>query len=174
MGATAIVTGVPGWLGTRFLDALVDGLPDCPELLTVSRASIRVLTLPEQANQLGSKYSEIEKTEGDVRDVRSLEKLFSAAKDATVFHIAGVIHPTKSTREFVEINVDGTRNMLELAAKSGARRFVHVSSNSPCGCNHSNNDRFDERSPYNPYMGYGRSKKTCRRSGKPEAPEWST
>ena len=33
-----------------------------------------------------------------------------------------------------------------------------VSSNSPLGCNPSPGHVFDERSPYNPYMGYGRSK----------------
>jgi len=37
-------------------------------------------------------------------------------------------------------------------------RFVHVSSNSPFGANASSADRFDEDSPYAPYMAYGRSK----------------
>jgi nucleoside-diphosphate-sugar epimerase len=38
------------------------------------------------------------------------------------------------------------------------RRFVHVSSNSPFGANPSSHERFDESSPFNPYMGYGASK----------------
>jgi len=38
------------------------------------------------------------------------------------------------------------------------KRFVHVSSNSPFGANPSPLDRFDESSPYHPYLGYGRSK----------------
>ena len=33
-----------------------------------------------------------------------------------------------------------------------------MSSNSPCGCNPSREYRFDELSPYNPYMNYGKSK----------------
>ena len=40
----------------------------------------------------------------------------------------------------------------------GATRFVHVSSNSPFGANATSDDRFDEDSPFAPYMGYGRSK----------------
>ena len=35
---------------------------------------------------------------------------------------------------------------------------MHVSSNSPFGANRSSDDRFDEDSPFAPYMAYGRSK----------------
>jgi len=41
--------------------------------------------------------------------------------------------------------------------KSGLRRAVVVSSNSPCGCNPHPDHLFDELSPYHPYMNYGRS-----------------
>jgi nucleoside-diphosphate-sugar epimerase len=37
-------------------------------------------------------------------------------------------------------------------------RAVVVSSNSPCGCNPHPDHLFDEHSPFNPYMHYGRSK----------------
>jgi nucleoside-diphosphate-sugar epimerase len=60
--------------------------------------------------------------------------------------------------EFYQINVDGTRRELEAAIAAGARRAVVMSSNSPCGCNPNREHRFDERSPYHPYMNYGRSK----------------
>ena len=33
-----------------------------------------------------------------------------------------------------------------------------VLSNSPCGCNPDDEHLFDENSPYNPYMNYGKSK----------------
>ena len=33
-----------------------------------------------------------------------------------------------------------------------------MSSNSPIGCNKSKEEPFDEKSSYNPYMGYGKSK----------------
>ena len=72
-------------------------------------------------------------------------------------HTAGMIHP-KRVREFYEINRDGTRNLLEQAASAGLKRAVVVSSNSPCGCNPHPDHRFDENSPYHPYMNYGRSK----------------
>ena len=77
---------------------------------------------------------------------------------ATVFHAAGVIHPQGHVRELFDVNVGGTQLVLDRARRAGAARFVHVSSNSPFGANARPTDRFDEDSPFNPYMGYGRSK----------------
>ena len=75
-----------------------------------------------------------------------------------LFHIAGVVHPTRGVQEFEQVNVGGTHNVLRAAEAAGVRRVVVVSSNSPFGFNPSADHRFDEGSPYNPYMGYGRSK----------------
>jgi len=46
----------------------------------------------------------------------------------------------------------------DAAIKAGVKRAVVVSSNSPCGCNPHPDHLFDEKSPYHPYMNYGRSK----------------
>ena len=75
-----------------------------------------------------------------------------------MFHAAGVIHPQGRVREFFDVNVGGTQHVLDRARRAGAARFVHVSSNSPFGANARPTDRFDEDSPFDPYMGYGRSK----------------
>ena len=48
--------------------------------------------------------------------------------------------------------------MVDRARRAGASRFVHVSSNSPFGVNPTPDDAFTEDSPYNPWLGYGRSK----------------
>ena len=50
------------------------------------------------------------------------------------------------------------KNILAAAERSGVRRAVIMSSNSPLGCNPHPDHLFDERSPYHPYMNYGRSK----------------
>ena len=50
------------------------------------------------------------------------------------------------------------RTSLDRARRSGAARFVHVSSNSPFGVNASPDEVFTEDSPYDPYLGYGLSK----------------
>ena len=46
----------------------------------------------------------------------------------------------------------------------GLKKAVIVSSNSPIGCNPFPEHRFDENSPYNPYMNYGRSKMLMEKS----------
>ncbi len=96
---------------------------------------------------------------GDLTDPASLQALCRGAEGATLFHVAGLIHPKLWTRDFERVNVDGTRALLAAAEEAGVRRVVVVSSNSPLGCNPLIPGHvFDETSPYNPYMGYGRSK----------------
>ena len=154
-----IVTGAAGWLGRRLVDTLAHGLPDVGALATPpAEARIRCLVLPGEDEAALARVSDrVEIVSGDVRDPKASARLFEGTRDAVVFHIAGVIHPRR-VDEFYQINVDGTRRVLEAAIAAGARRAVVMSSNSPCGCNPDRDHRFDERSPYRPYMNYGRSK----------------
>jgi nucleoside-diphosphate-sugar epimerase len=140
----AIVTGAPGWLGSSLVQKLAGRPVRC---LVESGAD---------TSELGRAGAEI--VNGDVRSPDSLSRLFEGAKGGTVFHAAGVIHPTRGVKQFYQVNVEGTKNLLAAASKAGVRRFVHVSSNSPIGCNPTPADVFDEGAPYQPYMHYGRSK----------------
>ena len=99
----------------------------------------------------------VEVVTGDVRDLDDCRRLCAGAKGGVLFHTAGVIHPKKAA-EFEAINVRGAKNVLDAAIAAGVRRAVVVSSNSPCGFNPHPDHLFDETSPYNPYMNYGRSK----------------
>lgn len=155
----ALVTGAPGWLGTRLVQVLVDGLPESPHVAHDPQRRVRCLVLPSADTKALPSGPRVETATGDVSQAESLAALFDGAKGATVFHSAGVIHPSKGVKELYRVNVEGTRNMLAAARAAGVRRFIHVSSNSPIGCNPSPDHVFDESSPYNPYMHYGRSKK---------------
>ena len=162
MSALAIVTGAPGWLGTRLVDVLRNGLPEVPGLeAPLGDRTVRCLVLPGTDTEALRAFGKVEIVEGDLRDPQAIAKLCEGGKGATVFHVAGIIHPTHGAKEFTEVNVDGTRSLVESAEAAGARRFVHVSSNSPIGTNPSPDHVFDESAPYNPYMGYGASKKAA-------------
>ena len=154
-----LVTGALGWLGSRLVETLVSGLRDHPELRNPRPdLMIRCLVLPGQDPAPLKKLSDrIEVLAGDIRSVADCAKFCEGAKGAILFHSAGIVHP-KRVREFHEINVQGTSNLLDAAAGVGVKRAVIVSSNSPCGCNPFPDHLFDELSPYHPYMGYGRSK----------------
>lgn len=154
----AIVTGGTGWLGSALIDALLKGLPEVPSL-AAPMAGRRVRALVH--GNLSAVEPDVEQIAGDLSTGEGLDALFKDAAGATVFHCAGVIHPSRGVKEFWEVNAEGTRRVVEAAKRAGVRRLVHVSSNSPIGVNRSPNERFDESAPYDPYMGYGKSKQAA-------------
>jgi nucleoside-diphosphate-sugar epimerase len=156
----ALVTGFPGWLGNRLVRHLHERHPDMPSNgAAPSFSRVRALVLPgTDAAAVRSRYPELELVEGDVRDPVAVGRFCAAADGATLFHLAGIIHPSR-IRELYEINTEGTRHLLAAAAAAGVRRVVAISSNSPAGVSRDPSRVFDESSPYRPYMSYGRSKK---------------
>src|SRR4051812_37252982 len=146
--ANVVVTGAAGWLGQNLVRALAS-----------NRERVRCLVrTDDDAALLGVVGPSVEPVVGDVRDPAALDRLFDGVGGASVFHTAGVIHPAKQVREMFDVNVGGTQLAIDRARRAGAARFVHVSSNSPFGANARPTDRFTETSPFNPYMGYGKSK----------------
>src|SRR5689334_12252538 len=96
----AIVTGAPGWLGTRLVQSLVKGVVDVPSLGPSDR-KVRCLVLPDaDATELEALGPQVEIVRGDVTDPTSLEPLFRDAEGATVFHAAGIVHPSKGIPQF--------------------------------------------------------------------------
>ena len=156
----ALVTGFPGWLGNRLVHHLHERHPDLPQNgAAPGFARVRALVLPgTDTAALYERYPDLELVVGDVRDPAAVGSFCAGAEGATVFHLAGIIHPSR-VRELFEINTEGTRHLLAAAAAAGVRRVVATSSNSPAGVSRDRSTLFDESSPYRPYMGYGRSKK---------------
>lgn len=145
------ITGASGWLGLSLVEEISkNGIAESQE--------VRVLVLQgSDITKIQALCPDIKIFEGDLTTGSGLGDFFYDCKGGTLIHTAGIIHP-KRVREFYEINRDGTRRVLDAAVAAGLRRAVVVSSNSPCGCNPHSDHLFDEDSPYNPYMNYGRSK----------------
>jgi nucleoside-diphosphate-sugar epimerase len=158
-GNQVLVTGALGWLGSRLVESLVKGLPD-HDALKMPRGDLRLrcLVLPGQDGGPLRKLSPgVEVLSGDVTNPADCERFCAGARGAVLIHTAGIIHPRRVS-EFFAVNVKGTSQLLDAAIRSGVKRAVVVSSNSPCGCNPHPDHLFDELSPYHPYMNYGRSK----------------
>jgi len=90
-------------------------------------------------------------------------------KDA-VIHLAAAQHEAEQPESYFQrINVDGTRSLLEAAAKAGVRRFVHGSTIGVYGS--AADGSLDEDSPLAPDNPYGRTKmaaeKVVREFGSP-------
>jgi nucleoside-diphosphate-sugar epimerase len=157
--ALTLLTGAPGWLGTRLVQVLLEGLEGVSSLsVPEGTRQIRCLVMPGVDSSGLGPADRVQVVRGDLRDEEAARALCRDAAGATLFHCAGVVHPALFVRELYQVNVDGTRRLLQAAEESGVRRMVVLSSNSPAGNNPCREDRFDEQSPYHPYMAYGRSK----------------
>ena len=154
-----LLTGAAGWLGLNLVHALARGIPEHPTLhAPVADLKLRCLLLPGQdAAQVRAICPSAEIVTGDVRNAADCQRFCEGAEGGVLFHTAGIIHPGR-VQDFYDINLEGTKNLLAAATTGKVRRAVIVSSNSPCGCNPHPDHVFDEESPYNPYMHYGRSK----------------
>jgi dihydroflavonol-4-reductase len=114
MGKT-LVTGGTGFLGSHIVRALAKRGDDV-RLLVRRTASMDNL-----------EGVEFERTTGSVGDRRAIRRAMKGTE--RVFHVAGVTSLRPSDRELVfEVNVGGTRNVLEEALKADVERVVHTSS----------------------------------------------
>jgi dihydroflavonol-4-reductase len=86
-----------------------------------------------------------ERVTGDLRDPESLRK--AVADCEAVFHVAADYRLwTREPREMYRSNVEGTRNILQVAQEAGVRRIVYTSSVATMGFT-SNGHLADENSP---------------------------
>ncbi len=126
--ATYLLTGVPGFIGARLLEALLE------------EADSRFLLLVEgrmrgAAEELRARLGESERVElfeGDITlpdcglDKDSLATILERTE--VVVHLAAIYDLTVTEALARRVNVDGTENILGLARRMGRlRRFVHFS-----------------------------------------------
>lgn len=72
----------------------------------------------------------------DIRDISALEKVFEQTKFDAIVHLAaraGVRPSLLEPRLYMETNISGTTNLLELAHKHNVKKFVFASSSSVYG-----------------------------------------
>lgn len=94
---------------------------------------------------------------GDIRDRSQLEQLFAAHRFGAVFHLAAILaHAVKDKRFLWGSNVEGTRNIAELACAYRVPKIVFTSSN--CLWGESFDRPVTEEDPPRPVEIYGDSK----------------
>lgn len=92
---------------------------------------------------------------GDILDIRSLETVIEEYRPEVVFNFAAQTHVDRSIADpqpFIQTNVQGTVNILELARRHHFR-YVHVSTDEVYG-----EQEADEASPLRPSSPYSASK----------------
>ena len=117
---TTLVTGASGFLGWHVARLLVD-----------RGHSVRALCRP--ASQI--RELEVERVPGDLRDPASLARAVAGCD--LVFHVAADYRLwSKHPQDLYASNVEGTRNLLDAAARAGARRVVYTSTVGTIGMPH--------------------------------------
>lgn len=154
-----LITGGAGFIGSHLVDRLmsegdwritvVDDLNDFYDP-SIKRANIEShLSRPN-----------FRLIEADIRDFYSLHEVFNEEKFDCIVHLAaraGVRPSLTEPRLYVETNINGTMNLLELAREHAIKQFVFGSSSSVYGEN--KKVPFSEHDPiFNPISPYAATK----------------
>src|SRR5262249_27062182 len=154
-----LITGGAGFIGSHLVDRLlsegdwkvtvIDDFNDFYDP-SIKRANIR-------GHLASSNYRLLE---ADIRDFNALQEAFSDQTFDCIVHLAaraGVRPSLKQPRLYVETNVNGTINLLELARDRDIKQFVFGSSSSVYGTNEK--VPFSEDDPiFNPISPYAATK----------------
>lgn len=116
MSRTAYVTGSTGFLGLNVVECLLE---QGWNVIALRRKSSNTRDLDRM---------KVTQVEGDVTNIESLRRTMPEKVDA-VFHVAADTGMwSKLNERQNHINIDGTRNVVQVALEKKAGRFIHTSS----------------------------------------------
>ncbi len=145
-GQPVLVTGSTGFVGGHLARRLVDLGADV-------RLLIRDPETKPFATEMKAKGAII--IPGDLRDLESVTTAVTGTK--FVFHIGAIFREAKfADSVYFDINVGGTKNILEAAMSAGTGRVIHCSTNGVHG-GHSSTP-ISENAPFKPSDVYQESK----------------
>jgi len=164
-----LVTGGAGFIGSNFV------LAWCKQVTGNAAEPVLVLDCLSYAGNLDNlvSVSQSGRFDGqvlfsrvDIRDIAAMEQVVQDRTPRAIVHFAAESHVDRSIHGpsvFVETNVLGTMNLLQLARrfqeKIGDRfRFLHVSTDEVYGSLKADDPAFCETTPYAPNSPYSASK----------------
>jgi UDP-glucuronate 4-epimerase len=129
-----LVTGGAGFIGSHLADAL---LARGDEVICVDNFNDYYDPARKRRNIAGAsanpRYTLVE---SDFRDMATMQQVFATHRPERVAHIGAMAGPRPSVERptlYEEVNVRGTVNLLELAAKHGVQGFAFASTSSVYG-----------------------------------------
>ena len=122
-----IITGANGFIGTSLVK----------KLLSDKNLSIVLISNTNNANEEFFREKQTKENlpltfyTADIRDSKTISKVFNDEKGDACIHLAAkisVVDSIKNPKETMDVNVDGTVNVLEACYKSQIRNFIFASS----------------------------------------------
>lgn len=134
-----LVTGAAGYLGRQLVTALA-AEPGGVETIVASDLRPR----PPQETPAGVIADAL-----DVRDAAAVRASFRRHRPDAVVHLAAIVTPGRGSNRELEWQVDvgGTKNVLEACLESGVRKLVYTSSGAAYGYHADNPAWIDESQP---------------------------
>ncbi|MGH3059719.1 MAG: NAD-dependent epimerase/dehydratase family protein [Gaiellaceae bacterium] len=83
------------------------------------------------ARELRERGADVRDERVDLLDAEGLERALRGCE--VVVHVAALYSYDAPAEAFERVNVEGTRTLLDVAARTGVRRFVHCSTAGTCG-----------------------------------------
>jgi dTDP-glucose 4,6-dehydratase len=150
-----LVTGGAGFIGSNFVRLMLERYPDC-RILNLDK-----LTYAGNLENLSGleRDPRHEFIHGDICDPVGVGEILKRGADA-VIHFAAESHVDRSilhSSEFVQTNIVGTLNLLELCRKNKIGRFIQISTDEVYGSLGASG-AFTEQSPIAPNSPYAASK----------------
>lgn len=156
-----LITGGAGFIGSNFIRYLLEEWGYSGKIINVDKLTYAGNL--ENLKGIPEKYShQYIFFQADICDSSALEEIYNLYQIDTVCHFAAESHVDRSIQEggqFIQTNILGTFNLLELAKKNQKRlhRFHHVSTDEVFG-SLGKEGLFTEESPYRPNSPYSASK----------------
>ena len=126
-GQTVLITGAAGSIGSGLAQAILQ--QQCEHLILLDQAESALFELE---HQLQTKYpnAQISYVIGDICDAKRMNKLFDCYTPQIVFHAAAYKHVPlmeANPAEAIRNNIGGTKILAQLAAQSGVKQFIMIS-----------------------------------------------
>lgn len=142
----ALIAGATGFIGRKLIDAL-------------RSRKVPAYALARDLSKIRAQWpqDDIAGRHGDIAKAETLKDVCAGIH--SVFHLASradETHSSETEDPHWRVTVEGTRHLLEAAARSGVKRFINVSSVKAMG--EGGEVCLDETSPAMPVSSYGRAK----------------
>ena len=146
------VTGGLGFIGSNFIDHVLENRPEITAVLNVDRCDYcaRVHNVSRHSDP---RYAYVQ---ADITNISKMKRLFREFKPDTIVHFAAQSHVDTSfenAEQYIHDNIIGTYTILECVKESGCR-LVHISTDEVYGeveLNETSNSETSVLNPTNPY-----------------------